>query len=259
MSKTIHVSIVIIASLAAIVSAFSFVPVAQDLAYHNFADGRAFLGIANFGDVAGNLPFTFFGLMGLCYLYGNKDDNPYFSMKGEAFLWKVFFFGATLVGLGSGYYHLNPNNTTLVWDRLPMTIAFMSFFLLVIMERINAKSGLMLFPLLLMTGVCSVFYWDYTESLGMGDLRLYALVQFLPLVLIPLMLWLFPALYTGIRYLGFTLGWYILAKFLEHFDDTIFDLLGDAISGHTLKHLAAAMGVYTMILYIKKRKVLSIG
>ncbi len=250
------IGITVAVSVAAIVIMSSISPIAQDIEYHNFVDKRPFFGIPNFGDVVSNIPFIIFGLMGLHYLCSKCKDNAHFTMQGERLLWKVFFLGATLVGFGSGYYHLDPNNNTLVWDRIPMTIAFMSFFSLVIMERIGERVGFVLFPVLLIAGIGSVLYWDYTESLGRGDLRPYALVQFLPLLLIPLMLWLFPARYSGIEYLGYTLVWYALAKLLEHFDGAVFGVLGDMVSGHTLKHLAAAMGVYTMLLYVRNKKVL---
>lgn len=233
---------------------FFIPPIAQNLAYHQFADTRPLFGIPNFGDVAGNFPFILFGLLGMGFLCRLDSGDPRLSMRGERCLWGVFFFGAFLVGFGSGYYHLDPHNATLVWDRLPMTFAFMSFFALMIMERASERAGLMLFPLLLLVGAGSVIYWDYTESLGRGDLRPYALVQFLPLIVIPMMLWLLPARYTGLKYIGYTLGWYILAKLLEHFDDAIFNLTANTVSGHTLKHIAAAMGVYTLLLYVKKRQ-----
>ncbi len=241
-------------TLVAVIGMFAVPPIAQDPAYHDFADERGWLGIPNFGDVVGNAPFILFGLMGLLFVKNTPQQDPRFSMSGEQLLWLVFFFGTFLVGFGSGYYHLNPTNETLVWDRLPMTIAFMSFFSLVLMERVDEGLGRRLFPYLLLLGIASVFYWDYTESLGRGDLRPYALVQFLPLVLIPFILWKFPARYTGLKYLGYTLGWYLLAKLLEHFDDEIFGMLEKMVSGHTLKHIAAAMGVYTMLLYVKRRE-----
>ncbi len=256
MNKKLCIGIIFTTALVTIITAFSFAPIAQDQTYHAFADSRAFFGISNFGDVVSNLPFTIFGLMGLAFLFNKESDKSQLSMYGEQFLWKVFFFGVTLVGLGSGYYHLNPENSTLVWDRLPMTIVFMSFLPLVIMERIDVNAGLVLFPLLLAVGIGSVFYWDYTESLGEGDLRLYALVQFLSLLLILLTFWLLPAKFTGMKYLGFTLGWYALAKLLEHFDKAIFDFLWNMASGHTLKHIAASIGAYTMLLYVKKRRIL---
>ncbi len=253
--KPSSIYLLLAVALLAILGMISVSPISQDLAYHDFADKRSWLGIPNFGDVVGNAPFAIFGLMGLYFVKNIPSEDPRFSMRGERMLWLVFFFGTFLVGFGSGYYHLNPNNETLVWDRLPMTIAFMSFFALVMMERVNEAWGRTLFPLLLVIGIGSVFYWDYTESLGQGDLRLYALVQFLPLLLIPIILWKFPARYTGLIYLGYTLGWYMLAKLLEHFDDEVFALMGQTVSGHTLKHIAAAMGVYTMLLYVKKRTI----
>jgi hypothetical protein len=256
MNKKLGIGIIFTTTLVAIIIAFSFAPIAQDRTYHAFADRRAFFGISNFDDIVSNLAFIIFGLMGLVFLFKKESNKSQFSMHGEQFLWKVFFFGVTLVGIGSGYYHINPDNSTLVWDRLPMTIVFMVFLSLVIMERIDRNAALILFPLLLAVGISSVFYWDYTESLGEGDLRLYALVQFLSLLLIALIFWLFPAKYTGMKYLGFTLGWYVLAKLLEHFDKAIFDLLWNMVSGHTLKHIAASIGAYTMLLYLKKRSIL---
>ncbi len=256
MNKKLRIGIIYTTALVAIIIAFSFAPIAQDQTYHAFADRRAFFGISNFDDIVSNFLFIIFGLMGLAFLFSKESNKSQFPMHGEQFLWKIFFFGVILVGLGSGYYHISPENSTLVWDRLPMTIVFMVFLSLVIMERIDRNAALILSPLLLAVGISSVFYWDYTESLGEGDLRLYALVQFLSLLLIALIFWLFPAKYTGMKYLGFTLGWYVLAKLFEHFDKAIFDLLWNMVSGHTLKHIAASIGAYTMLLYLKKRSIL---
>jgi hypothetical protein len=253
MNKKLRIGIIFTTTLVAIIIAFSFAPIAQDQTYHAFADRRVFFGISNFNDIVSNLLFIIFGLMGLVFLFNKESNKSKFSMHGEQFLWKVLFFGVILVGVGSGYYHINPENSTLVWDRLPMTIVFMAFLSLVIMERIDRNAALILFPVLLVIGIGSVFYWDYTESLGEGDLRLYGLVQFLSLLLIAIIFWLFPAKYTGMKYLVFTIGWYALAKLFEYFDKAIFDLLGNMVSGHSLKHIAASIGAYTMLLYVKKR------
>lgn len=227
---------------------FFLPPIAQDLAYHDFADKRAFLGIPNFGDVVGNAPFAIVGILGLALLARIKNS---FADRAAYRLWQVFFAGVFLVAFGSGYYHWAPDNHTLVWDRLPMTIAFMSLFSLIIMRHINRRAGLYLFLPLLLTGIGSVFYWDYTEAQGAGDLRLYALVQFLPMILIPLILWLFPAKESGMRYLLYTLGFYVLAKVLEHFDEGFFTIFGGMVSGHTLKHLAAAAAVACLLPYAR--------
>lgn len=246
--------LIIIIALVATGLAFTFPPIAQDPAYHDFADQRGWLGIPNFADVMSNLPFLVFSLVGLGAVFFSRPGM--FTMSGERIPWKMFFFGAFLVGFGSAYYHWEPNNHTLVWDRLPMTIAFMSFFSVVVMERLNEKSGLALLPVLLMAGAASVFYWDHTESLGNGDLRPYALVQFLPMLLIPLMFWLLPARYKGLKYLAYGLFWYMLAKVLEHFDHGVFAMTSGVISGHTLKHIAASIAVLMMVFYVRKREAL---
>ena len=96
------------------------------------------------------------------------------------------FLGSILVGLGSGYYHISPNNETLVWDRIPMTVAFMALYSIIISEFVSVKAGrLLLFPLIII-GVCSVIYWQFTEVSGAGDLRFYAVVQFFPILTIPI-------------------------------------------------------------------------
>ena len=99
----------------------AFVPrIAQDPAYHNFADQRAFFSIPNFFDVTSNLPFLFVGVWGL-WMVG----RCHFLDPVERWPYVVLFIGIFLTCFGSAYYHWTPNNQTLVWDRLPMTIAFM--------------------------------------------------------------------------------------------------------------------------------------
>lgn len=90
-------------------------------------------------------------------------------------------------------------------------------------------------------GIMSVLYWYYTETIGRGDLRLYAVVQFLPLIIIPLILWLFPSIYTHRLYFLKAEAWYVLAKILEVVDERVYSL-GGWVSGHTLKHVAIAIG-----------------
>jgi len=228
--------------------AFVFPPIAQDLSYHDFADKRPATGVPNAGDVLSNIPFCIVGLWGMALLRRRQAAD-----NAARLLWYIFFGGVFLVGLGSGYYHWSPDNQTLVWDRLPMTVAFMSLFSLVIAERIEPRLGYALFPVLLFIGAGSVWYWAYTESIGAGDLRPYALVQFLPMVLILMMIALFPSAAGGTRYILWCLGWYLAAKGLEHFDDQVFALLGGTVSGHSLKHLAAAAGVACLLPYAKLR------
>jgi len=168
--------------------------------------------------------------------------------REHALFWPFLavFIGVFSTAYGSAYYHWAPANGTLIWDRLPMTIAFMGLFTMVLADRVDARWTKALLPLLLV-GVTSVWYWGWTEAQGAGDLRLYALVQFLPMLLIPLILILYRA---PRRDFGCYIGLiccYGLAKLLEYFDVSVFELTA-MVSGHTLKHLAAAMA--TLFLYL---------
>ncbi len=235
--------------------AMLFVPrIPQDPTYHAFIDTRGWLGIPNFGDVMSNLPFLLVGFLGYRVLQKYGSDTQHFIDEREKKFFAIAVFGIGLTGFGSAYYHWEPGNVTLVWDRLPMTIGFMAIFAMMIAERIDLDRGLRALPVLLAMGIASVVYWHFTESAGRGDLRPYALVQFFPMLAVPLMLWFFPPRYTGVKHLGGILGWYIGAKLLEHFDGQVFALTGHAFSGHSLKHLFAAMACYELVRYIENRR-----
>lgn len=213
----------------------------QALDYHHFADVRGILDLPNFWNVVSNLPFAVVGLAGLWATEAARRRGA-FAGPLEAWPYRVFFLGVTAVSLGSGWYHLAPGNGTLVWDRLPMTVAFMALLAALVADRIDLGWGVrILLPLLLLAGVASVAWWHATEAAGHGDLRFYGLVQFYPMLAIPLICWLFPK--AGIltwRDIAWLFGFYVLAKLLEEFDAQVFDALGGLVSGHSLKHVAAA-------------------
>ena len=241
---------VVLVSIAGIIGMWMAKPIAQDCGYHQFADQRMILGIPNFWNVVSNLPFLIVGLMGLFSLL--RSDRIQFIVELKP-AYVVFFAGVALVSLGSGYYHLWPGNETLVWDRLPMTIAFMALFAVIIAEFASLKvSRLALWPLVVF-GIFSVFYWQFTESAGHGDLRLYALVQFLPMLLIPLLLLLFIPRFTLTSGYWALLLAYVIAKVFEYYDEGIFEALG-FISGHSLKHIVAALGVFLLLRAYRNRE-----
>ena len=213
---------------------------AQSPDYHLFADHRTLAGIANFLNTISNLPFLVVGLAGILLMIKNG------SQLQPAYL--MLFIGILLTGLGSAYYHLNPSNNRLVYDRIPMTIVFMALLSATLSELIDYKMGIRLLFILLPAGIASVLYWKYTESIGNGDLRAYGFVQFYPILLIPIITLLFPASHTKktIPVFYSIILWYILAKFLEYYDGAI-QTFTHFISGHTLKHLAAAMACYYIL------------
>jgi hypothetical protein len=238
----------LIALLAVSIGIILFVdPVPQDLAYHNFADKRGWLGIPNFGDVASNAGFLVFGAIALVALIYRRKEL--FRTPADARPYLIYFIGVILVSLGSCYYHWAPSNASLLWDRLPMSIAFMAISAAVVADRINTPAGNgWVLAVLLVLGLASLFYWNWTESLGRGDLRFYGLVQFYPMLALPITIWAFPDHhYTIGRFIGWMIAWYGLSKVLEFFDWGIFELTGNLVSGHSLKHLAAAVATFMVL------------
>jgi hypothetical protein len=226
-------------------------PIPQPLAYHNFADQRAWLGIPNFGDVVSNLPFAIVGVWGLIFLFTPHAGK--FADPRERWLYVVMFAGLILTAFGSAYYHLAPGNARLVWDRIPIMIVFMALLAAVIGERVGMGAGLWLFPVLQAAGVGSVLLWRAGELHGHGDLRFYAAVQVYAILVLLLVL-LFPPKYTRGSDFAVVVGFYVLAKILEEADRQVFALGGGVVSGHTLKHLAAAAAGYWILRMLKKRE-----
>lgn len=254
MSRRTRILIVAVISLAASGALIFIAPWAQPATYHQFADQRAFFGVPNFFDVISNLPFLLLGWRGLWFVLGSRRRRPEaFQQPPERLPWLVFFAGLALTSAGSGYYHWAPSNATLLWDRLPMTLAFMGFFAAVLCERVDVRAGVRwLFPLVLV-GVGSVLYWDLTEDRAAGDLRVYVMVQFAPLLAIALLLLLFSPRYTRGGAVVLALALYGVAKGFEVLDSAIF-ALGGMVSGHTLKHLAAGAAAYALLRMLQTRE-----
>lgn len=227
-------------------------PLPQWPEYHDFADRRAWLGIPNILDVASNALFTLVGLVGLRHLAAVRA-RPVFLEPAERWPWLTFFLGLALLGPASAWYHLDPDNARLAWDRAVMSVVFMAWLAIQLAERIGARAGLALLPPLLLAGLGSVAYWGATESAGAGDLRAYAVMHFHPVVLIPLLLVLFPARYTRQGDVLVVLGLYAAALGAERLDRPILDLTG-LVSGHTLKHMLAALASAWALRMLTRRR-----
>lgn len=219
----------------------------QDTSYHNFVDSIQMLNVPNFMNVVSNLPFLIVGFWGVIKI------KQMALIESNRLAYWIFFLGVTLVGFGSGYYHLNPNNQTLLWDRLPMTIGFMALVSIVVSEQVDEILGRKLLLPLLLLGAFSVLYWSWSEARGAGDLRLYGLVQFVPILLIPILLFAYQSRFLSFSGYIYLIAFYLLAKLFEHFDELVFSAL-KIISGHSLKHIAAAVGIAVLIRFYLRRE-----
>jgi hypothetical protein len=210
-------------------------PIPQDQSYHHFADARALLGIPSVWNVISNLPFIAVGAVGLARC---RNDAATIAI----------FVGIFLTGFGSSYYHWSPNDGTLFWDRLPMALAFMAIIAGAVEERVSDKAGAVLLWPLLAIGVFSLLLWRWND-----DLRLYGWVQFFPCLALPLMFLLLPPKYTNTSHWIVAAALYALAKVLEYFDGAIYTI-GHVVSGHTLKHIAAAAACFAILRHFRTRK-----
>lgn len=252
----LRVALIVGLTALAVVVVALLPPIAQDPAYHRFADARHLFGIPNGANVLSNLGFVVVGLAGAAWLRrhrGISRDGP-FTEGWEIGAAAVFTLGAGLTGVGSAYYHAAPDNARLVWDRLPMTLMFMSLFALVLGDRVAPAVGRWLLGPLVAVGVASVGVWHATEAASRGDLRLYALVQFLPTILIPVLLVCCPGRVTGSGWLWAALGMNAIGKVFELADHGVF-AIGGVVSGHTIKHLTTAAATALVLRMLAIRRV----
>jgi hypothetical protein len=203
-----------------------------------------YFNIPNFFDVFSNLPFILVGIAGARFCLRNH-------LGGIRVAWFALFTGVALVSIGSAYYHWEPNNETLVWDRLPMTIGFMGLFVALLSEYVSVRLCKRLLIPALFLGFSSVIYWHWFD-----DLRFYAWIQMIPLLTIPVVAVLYRSRYSGQWLLLGALGCYVLAKISEIYDREVFILTQNLLSGHSLKHLLAALGAFAILWMVTKRRVL---
>lgn len=228
-------------------------PVPEASVARVYADRRTLLGIPNALDVLSNLPFLAVGLYGLWTLAGSRGE-PHFAQPADARPYRLFFVAVTLVAPASSFYHLERGLLRLGLDRLPIALAFMALFAGFLADRVDRRLGLELaLPAGLVFAAAGVAYWLWTESLGRGDLRLYILAQFGPMLLLPALCLFYPkGRLTSGRHLALMLGLYLLAKGAEVSDAEIFALSGETIGGHSLKHLLAALAAFLVLDMVRR-------
>ncbi len=240
-----HATVLWTAILAttAVAAAMMLPVIPQDPEYHNFADTRIFLGIPNTLDVLSNIPLIVLGVAGIVLC--RRKDGPH-PIADPGRLKIILFATVMLTGLGSFLYHWLPDNASILWDRLPLSVMFPVVYLIILADRVSPRIASKLAPFALAAGPLSVFYWYWSELQGSGDLRFYGIVQLLPLLLVPATIILSPQ--GGIKnaVLWKAFAWYAPAKLAESLDVQIYQWTG-FVSGHTLKHLCAGVAVYCLL------------
>ncbi len=248
-SRAVRIAIIVAIAVVIAVAAFLAPPYAQPEDYHRFADGRTMLGVPNLFDVVSNVAFLIVGAMGLGFVLRGRraGGGPAFTHASEGWAWGIAFVAVALTSCGSAYYHWSPDSPRLAWDRLPMAVGFMCMLAAIAGERISIGAGPRLIVPLALIGAGSVWYWRWSADYGVENLNPYAAVQFGSALIVLSIVVLFPARYTrGSDLIGAAIL-YALAKLTEDFDREIFTATEGLLSGHTLKHLFAALGVFWVL------------
>ena len=230
-------------------------PTPQSIEYHQFADQRTYFGIPNFFNVVSNIFLLFSGLAGFIFLLRPRKFliHKTFVESSERWPYFILFLSVIMASLASTYYHLAPDNTRLLWDRLPIAIGIVTLLSIVLIERISINIGFISLPFLILFGIGSVMYWYWSEQYGLGNLNYYIVVQFYSILAIILLGKYFSSRYTRGADIYKVIIFYSFAKFAEIADHEIYSL-GQVISGHSFKHLFAGMAVFWFIHMLQKRR-----
>ena len=242
--------LLILIAVAAVAATWYGVPAfPQDPAYHNFADTRQLYGINNFWNIATNAVILVVAIAGIIRSTRLSEVHVYAGLRRQ---FGILFTAALLTALASAWYHLQPGNTSLVVDRLGIAVVIAAFLSVVISIYISSFGGKLLLWPLIAAGLASVIYWHRTELAGAGDLRFYALAQYLPIAMVLIIL----SAYRGIQRPTITLMTAILlygaAKAAEHFDAEVLEYSG-VLSGHSVKHILAGLGLLMVYLILQRK------
>jgi hypothetical protein len=228
-------------------------PLPQWASYHDLADTRTLGRIPRAGDVLTNLSILAAGLWGATLgprLVGNGD---------ERIAWRALVAATVATAIGSTWYHLDPSNATLVWDRLPMSLVMASLLALVLADRVDtrfAREGLVPFSLV---AAGSVLYWAATEAFGRGDLTAYLILRVGTGAGVVVLLILRPGRTRGARWLWAAIALDVAMTLAERYDGPIYAATDGIASGHNLKHLIAGGVLACVFAWLVRRKPRALG
>ena len=188
--------------------------------YHKFIDNRTISGIPNFMNIVSNLAIA----LPAFYLMKKQKKISFLSIN------------ILLLAITSAIYHMNPNDNTIFLDMLFV----MSINTVVFSYFVNKQVGNFIFIL----GILSVFYWKKYD-----DLRFYEFLKIAIPVYAIFMLYKNPKVN---HYIFPVIILTILIRVSEYNDKEIYKLTGGIISGHSLKHIFAALDIYLIIIILEK-------
>lgn len=240
----LRVGLLTAAALASVALVFAKrLPQPRD--YHRFADTRTYLDIPNFFNVASNFGFAVVGAGVLAWIFMRRATlSKTFIERGELWVCVALYASTFLVTFGSAYYHLAPDNERLFWDRLPMALVASAFVGSVFADRFGARAGTWALAALLPVLLGALIYWQSTFAPGPDNVWPYFVTLYGSLGFALIVMALFPSRYTHARAAWVTLAIYAVAMAFDDWLDTPLYLASGALSGHSLKHMLAAVALF---------------
>ena len=216
---------------------------AQPQSFHDYADQRMWLGIPHAADVLTNLPFLLIGALGL-----RLTSHVIISDRRTARAYWLLFLGVLLTAFGSAWYHLNPNDVTLVWDRLPMALGFAGLVAATLADRAPQRATR--FAVAFASGAAAtVIYWHAT-----ANLLPYLVMQACSMAVALIATAWIASGYSLASRMYWAAGIYALALICERLDHLVYASSNGIVSGHSLKHLAAAAAIVVIYTMLRDRK-----
>jgi hypothetical protein len=233
-----------------IIMALFYGPISQPQEYHDFADDREILGVPNALDVMSNLAIIYPGVVGLAFIHESRNRTQ--VSEDEISIQITLFSGMILTFAGSVWFHLDPTDSTMLWDRLGMSVVIGSCISLLIHDMWDRNLAAKIHLPIIIASIVSVLWWPVFD-----DLRVYFIVKHHPFILFPIFLLCGRRIYDKVSGYYWALSMFLLATIFEFADQQIFEITG-IISGHTLKHIAAGIGLWFLMVMIRDRELISV-
>ena len=230
------------AVLALLAAAIVAPTVAQSAQHHHFADQRAWAWIPCAADVLSNLTFLLWGVLGLTLLSKQGRGVGHRPVAASRGLMALFFAGLVVTAFMSAFYHWQPDNAGLAFDRLGMVVAFGGLMGLAAAGRVSVRAGELLALAVLLLGPLSIWVWSAS-----GNVLPWAVLQFGSMGLVLCLAGLKPLPGAPAIRWGWVIVIYALAKCFEIADEGVFAATSQWVSGHSLKHVVASFAAWPVV------------